>query len=341
MSHPDDELTFTTRIKSLKEAILFHIWDTHNINSVIESAPIFLSVLDNLDQIVVLHESVVMKSCDVLNNENGPENWKCFVKLFTVYLQACENLKIARFVLPEVCHELIHCFGDVQWKFLTEKIENYVADFEGKIKLYGNSPLVVARMEDCVEALQEFLKDFSKQQNRTVEINNVLLLESSVTSKLGDKVCPPFIDAGRRLLKHGPFSKINKYGKRIPYYFILFSDVLFFLEKGRSSQKQPLLLYYKRTFSLSECMVQEAHEKISKDFSFVFCSPEKSFIACFSSSEERNSWFDAIKAATDSVKSTSYIQRAPVWVPDELTPNCQICSIKFPFFSRKHHCEDW
>jgi len=81
---------------------------------------------------------------------------------------------------------------------------------------------------------------------------------------------------------------------------------------------------------------------------FQITSESKSFIVLADTAEQKKEWLDSIRQAQEDDKlRTETLQRndgevtntaAPVWVPDNEAKTCQLCSTKFTFTNRRHHC---
>jgi hypothetical protein len=329
---PDDELAFISRVKALRECLMLQLWMApDNVRESIFNScnnTGISSFLDNLDQLIAFHELVLQKNC------KSAESWNAFASLFIFYAQFKYNLQFVQYWMSQLDLVEIECFfQESQWDFVCNRLKLYVEKAEAK-----QVPAVL------LKSLKNVSKDVTMRIEMYKEFAEVLELESRISTKFGGKMCPPLIQGGRRLIKHSELWKIDKSGKKSLHYFILFNDILMFLEVekvSKNSTKDPRL-YFKKTFSLDACHVENKHRALKFDFDFVFRNSEMSFVVCFKNQDERDSWFSSLQNAIKlASRSSSLTIKAPVWVPPHMCKKCFVCKTKFGIMSRKHHCRFW
>jgi len=80
---------------------------------------------------------------------------------------------------------------------------------------------------------------------------------------------------------------------------------------------------------------------------FQITSESKSFIVLADTPEKKKEWLDTIAKVQEEDKVRSETLRnkeevsgtdAPVWVPDAEAKSCSLCTGKFTFTNRRHHC---
>lgn len=327
----DDEGMFITRVKSLRECVMLQLWSIPNYLTVIERSPVILSLLDNLEQIITFHDLVVRKHCE------NPLMWIAFSRLLVLHAQFRVNLRIASTALPSNLVEVSCFFDENQWDFMNQRIEYYVESIKTS-HIFAESGCG----RRALELINESLHEVDTIIERYEEINEILMLEDRmVQSRVRGKACPNLVSGGRHLIQHGELLKINKFGNKVPYYFILFNDSLFMAKIEKPGNPDSPLMF-KSIFELKECNVEENHGTIYSNASFLFKSPQKSFAALFHSKEFKDESFYNFKSviAVCEEKREAMI-RAPIWVPNSSSNSCFVCHDKFSIILRKHHCRFW
>lgn len=168
------------------------------------------------------------------------------------------------------------------------------------------------------------------------------------------------ISGSVRLKREGMMMKVNRHGKLYPVYLVLLNNVLLYFHIqqnspsiGRVKETKGVSapLFFKRKFVLCECeIVKNMGTQLQYEHSFLLKSPQKTFVLCATSPQERSSWISAIQAAIagsklnfssisiDDPSSPSQTSIAPLWVPDKDIETCMLCDRPFSLLKRRHHC---
>ncbi|KAM9376823.1 FYVE, RhoGEF and PH domain-containing protein 6-like isoform 1-T1 [Pholidichthys leucotaenia] len=156
---------------------------------------------------------------------------------------------------------------------------------------------------------------------------------------------PEIIKPGRIFLKEGMMMKLSRKVMQ-PRMFFLFNDVLLFTIPAQAGQYK-----LKHMLSLDGMKVSKpSQEAYQNELNIV--SVERSFILSASSATEQDQWLKAISTAISDFKKEkgntpgdetpgdgSHLgSKAPIWIPDNRTSMCMICTSKFTKVFRRHHC---
>jgi hypothetical protein len=166
------------------------------------------------------------------------------------------------------------------------------------------------------------------------------------------KVCRRFVDfkerelikPGRRFVYEGELSKICRKDRQRRSFF-LFSDVLVYAYPatvpGKFRVGREFRLFSMKTKDLPDSKLKKMIN------AFQITSESKSFIVLADTPEKKKEWLDTIAKSQEEDKLRSETLRnkeevsgtdAPVWVPDAEAKSCSLCTGKFTFTNRRHHC---
>ncbi|KAI8920402.1 hypothetical protein BC831DRAFT_479817 [Entophlyctis helioformis] len=152
---------------------------------------------------------------------------------------------------------------------------------------------------------------------------------------------------GRRFLYRGRVQKISRKHHQ-PRELILFSDILVYAS--------PIILddqlRFHRKLHLDNCRVEGLNDSETIRNAFQIITREKSFVVYAESAELKQEWLSQLTSAISELKDARKTLRtpntpdvdniegykAPIWVPDSLANNCNVCTTEFTLFNRKHHC---
>merc|ERR1712087_369449 len=152
------------------------------------------------------------------------------------------------------------------------------------------------------------------------------------------------LEPHRQFLRDGKIWKVCRNKDRL-YHFFLFNDILIYGSSYGTRYKFHNMLPINAAFSCN--LIPDGHnygnDKNGKIFTIV--SEKKSFVVYTDTIEEAAKWTKCIKEciAEQSEKAHSGHYKtdshaAGVWVPDSHQKTCTLCSQKFTFVNRRHHC---
>ena len=202
--------------------------------------------------------------------------------------------------------------------------QNYTYEFAVKL-----SELISKQNQAQGKALDDFATQIKLL---TESIDCIPQLEA--ISKLFVTEPFPIVVGGRRILKRGSAFKHcrSNITKR---EIILFSDIFMYAQLNCGKYLAPA----KYELATMEVKVEEE----SQPHLAVF-APKKSFVLQFANTEERDSWYNAMKQAIENAQSTyegelDNIEHAPIWYADSSQKECMECKKPFnPITRRRHHC---
>ena len=178
-------------------------------------------------------------------------------------------------------------------------------------------------------------------------------------------------DVPRRLLREGELERVTRRGKTV-FYFHLLNDLLLYSEKTVKGFK-----LHRRVELADRCSVKDRGNSDSEPFAILISSPQKSFVVCAHSQQEKDAWLSDLSGCIAKLSAPDYAaashslsrhQRssshesmpttpsassssvslsaaaadpafvAPLWTSDHSASRCSVCSSAFTFFNRRHHC---
>jgi len=213
-------------------------------------------------------------------------------------------------------------------------------------------------LEELINNTTKTHPDYAELEDALVKLKGVAdevnkaVVEQEAREKMM-KVCRKFVDfkerellkPGRKFVLEGELSKICRKDRQRRSFF-LFSDVLVYAYPATVPGKFRVGREF-RLFTMKTKDLQDS--KLKKMLNaFQITSESKSFIVLADTAEQKKEWLDSIRQAQEDDKlRTETLQRndgevtntaAPVWVPDNEAKTCQLCSTKFTFTNRRHHC---
>ncbi|OHT14350.1 FYVE zinc finger family protein [Tritrichomonas foetus] len=136
---------------------------------------------------------------------------------------------------------------------------------------------------------------------------------------------------GRRLLFKGEATKYSRKTKD-ERLLLIFSDGLMIGKSNKFSKFIPFAQYEIEDVSDSGTFVNAVNIYTMKKS---FCA---SFLTKTAKTRLINGFTEAKTFRHNIWPDTNNVEYAPVWIPDELVPNCMLCDVKFTFVNRRHHC---
>ncbi|OHT07650.1 FYVE zinc finger family protein [Tritrichomonas foetus] len=160
--------------------------------------------------------------------------------------------------------------------------------------------------------------------NEVAEMDDMSRLEKTIE---GFEV----IKNGRRMFFKGECTKFSRSTKD-NRLLIVFSDGLMVGNKNK----------FAKFYNLGEYSIRDYEDNgIFKNACDILTNG-KSFRVNFDTLNLKNKILKAYKEAKTILKARwpdeNNVPYAPVWIPDELVPNCMICTTKFTLFNQRHHC---
>jgi len=167
------------------------------------------------------------------------------------------------------------------------------------------------------------------------------------------KVCRKFVDfkerelikPGRKFVTEGELSKVCRKDRQRRSFF-LFSDVFVYAYPATVPGK----FRVGREFRLFTMKTKDIPDSKSRKMlnAFQITSESKSFIVLADTPEQKQEWVQLIEKTqeADKIRTETLLRNneevvntaAPVWVPDNEAKTCCLCSTKFTFTNRRHHC---
>eukprot|EP01125_Pyxidicula_operculata_P004527 TRINITY_DN170_c1_g1_i2.p1 TRINITY_DN170_c1_g1~~TRINITY_DN170_c1_g1_i2.p1 ORF type:complete len:534 (-),score=121.18 TRINITY_DN170_c1_g1_i2:4-1605(-) len=200
------------------------------------------------------------------------------------------------------------------------------------------------------EALDK-LKTVAEQVNKAISDEEKRVVMVRVCKKFIDYKEKELIKKGRIFVHEGELEKICR-KDRLKRRFFLFSDVLVY-----GTFQPPNKYKVARIFNVLEIKLKDLPDNnFKKQMNAIqFTTSSKSFIVLAETPEDKKQWIDVVQKTQTSFKQTvsdqpnysninnnsktaSPSSSAPVWVPDSEAKICKLCSTKFTFTNRRHHC---
>jgi hypothetical protein len=236
-------------------------------------------------------------------------------------------------------------------------------------------PRYVLLLEDLLKHTEENHPDFNSLSqtlitmktvandiNESIKEHQNYLKILEIQSKFMN--CPPLVEPHRKYIRDGILIKICR-KERKRRWFVLFNDILIYgvplafpADRYMLSQKVELVN------TRFEDIPDDPSKQITN--AFKISSNSKSFIVLAISQAEKFDWLVDLTTRSSQAKkrretmlvgtplfshdSSSPLSGetatnlsgegwvAPVWVPNEEQPNCQLCNTPFSLLIRRHHC---
>ena len=307
-------------------------------------------IFSNLQQIIVLNNKFLVDLEERLGKWS--EN-PClgdvvlqFAPFFKMYTQYVNNHETATSVLGKARTDDKKGFGDFERACMQQG---------GGISLDSYLILPIQRVPRYKLLLQELKKNTEPDHKDMKNIDKALEVVGTVAMHINDSVKQQerrakiaaiqdkitggiqLITPSRVFVKQGPLTKVCR-SRDYKYEFFLFNDLLLYADNHLSKTKYKL----HRQFSLdSNDFVAKAleDEEGKPAHRIQITNPQKSFIVYATSASEKEEWLTAInKVLEDTLSKRTMrrvlsqdgkIEKAPVWVKDSSSKNCQICDVKY------------
>lgn len=152
----------------------------------------------------------------------------------------------------------------------------------------------------------------------------------------------PLVQRPDRIFQYkAELTKVCK-NKNKEYNFFLFSDMLCYGVPSGDQTKIHEFLPIDNVFKVQDVGKNSGYPANS----FSIFSSNKSFVVLASDSKQKETWISKLVLAKreriESLKNAGMDvkcgQAAPIYTPDHFFPDCQLCSQKFTFTKRRHHC---
>jgi len=275
-----------------------------------------------------------------------------FLRLYTLYSL---NFERANEILQELATKVIvKTFLDNQ---LQDPVSNGL-DFSAYLIMpIQRIPRYRLLLEELINNTDKNHPDYKDLEESLVKLKSVAeevnkaVVEQEAREKMY-KVCKKFIDfkerelvkPGRKFIHEGELSKICRKDRQRRSFF-LFSDVLVYAypaTPGKFRVGREFRLFTMKTKDIPDSKLKKMLN------AFQITSESKSFIVLADTPEQKLEWLDLISKAqeADKIRSETLARNqeevvnttAPVWVPDAEAKTCSLCSTKFTFTNRRHHC---
>jgi len=193
-----------------------------------------------------------------------------------------------------------------------------------------------------LEKVQEISLQINSRMKEFDRRENVKRIERKFDSSSNVSILEPH----REFIREGKLWKVCRSKDRL-YHFFLFNDILIYATPYGRGYKLHNMLPINAAFRVEEISGDDAAlygaEKHGRIFNVI--NEKKSFVVYADSVSEASAWTEALhgcideqakKAHSGHYKTDSHA--AGVWVPDSHSKVCKICSDKFTFVNRRHHC---
>lgn len=200
---------------------------------------------------------------------------------------------------------------------------------ENAIKVFPSSVVESASMQSCLSLV---LSETTRMKIMYPELDEFPLI-NELESQLEIKFA---VSNPRRWFATYDCTKFSR-KTQDPRSIILLSDYLLVGERSGPNKYKNL-----KAFAYGDFMINDVpDQKVFKN-SIDFLTIDKSFRANMKSAEDKQKLLEAAMHV-QSFYYQSYLnidlgKFAPVWIPDDLVSECQICNTKFTFINRRHHC---
>ena len=337
------EQSYDMGLQQLNQVFYKHLKEMINRRDIVLKNPRFIELFELLIKVEKTSESLKQRFCTKLEkSDTVAECFDGFSELITTYFEYIRqyhelapeiraeknsNIQFAKFLND--CHGKLN---DTVEAFLITPVQRPPRYRLLLNELVKNTPPDHEDYPALQEAHRKICIAISEVDQRIVEFDEGVAMcefQSKITSFEVQKV-------GRRMFFQGSATKFSRSWTN-NRYFVLFSDCLLIAEPAFVSQFKINKLYNSGDYLLMNVRDNDpfinAIDVLQKD---------KSFRANLENAEAKRCLLNAF----DEMLSHCQIKRetienkgfAPVWIPDDLAPNCMECHKPFSFFNRRHHC---
>ncbi|EAY20877.1 FYVE zinc finger family protein [Trichomonas vaginalis G3] len=210
--------------------------------------------------------------------------------------------------------------------YFINKLDSFL---ENAIKVCPSSVVENAAMDTCLRFIVSETTRMKIMYPELDEIQAIRDLNAQAEIKLVN-------EDPRRLFVTFDLTKFSR-KTQDPRTIILLSDYLMIGERSGSNKFKNLRSYPKGEFQIVDVPDQNVFKN-----SVDILTTDKSFRGNMKSSSDKEKLMEAVRNLHSfyyPIYSTIDNDKfAPVWIPDDLVTNCQICNSKFTFINRRHHC---
>jgi len=199
---------------------------------------------------------------------------------------------------------------------------------------YEDITLALENMKAIASVINEAIR-VNENRIKVVEIQNLFVSPGHQLS---------LVEPHRMFVREGTLTKICRKAPK-KFKFVLFSDLILYGSPLPGSDKY----LFHRQLDLETCRMEDLPDSDQIHTAFVVGSAKKSFIVIAETQQLKEGWMsdiqDQIKqhiARRESFRGSSNTlgkhAEAPIWMPDQTSPQCVLCKDEFTFFVRRHHC---